>query len=92
MLYPNFTALQNLDYFTRLSGRPAPSRSAYRDASAQGRPRGGGTREAAEGFSKGMRQKCGIAIVIMKNAPAILLDEPHVGARPPGGFRVLWGS
>ena len=30
MLYPNFTAMQNLDYFTRLSGRPAPSRSAYK--------------------------------------------------------------
>ena len=89
MLYPNFTALQNLDYFTRLSGRPAPSRSAYRDALL----RVGLGEEAhgkrLKGFSKGMRQKCGIAIAIMKNAPAILLDEPTSGLDPQAGFEFM---
>lgn len=36
-------------------------------------------------FSKGMRQKCGIAIAILKDAPAILLDEPTSGLDPKAG-------
>jgi ABC-2 type transport system ATP-binding protein len=32
-----------------------------------------------------MRQKCGIAIAITKNAPAILLDEPTSGLDPQAG-------
>ena len=36
-------------------------------------------------FSKGMRQKCGIAIAIIKDAPAILLDEPTSGLDPKAG-------
>ena len=40
-------------------------------------------------FSKGMRQKCGIAIAILKNAPAILLDEPTSGLDPQAGFEFM---
>ena len=32
-----------------------------------------------------MRQKCGIAIAILKNSPAILLDEPTSGLDPKAG-------
>ena len=42
-----------------------------------------------KGFSKGMRQKCGIAIAILKNAPAILLDEPTSGLDPQAGFEFI---
>jgi ABC-2 type transport system ATP-binding protein len=38
-----------------------------------------------KGFSKGMRQKCGIAIAILKDSPAILLDEPTTGLDPKAG-------
>ena len=89
MLYPNFTAMQNLEYFTRLSGAPAPARDALRQALL----RTGLAEEAHDkrlrGFSKGMRQKCGIAIAIMKNAPAILLDEPTSGLDPRAGFEFI---
>ena len=46
------------------------------------------------GFSKGMRQKCGIAIAILKDAPAILLDEPTSGLDPKAGreFMSILGS
>jgi ABC-2 type transport system ATP-binding protein len=89
MLYPNFTAMQNLDYFTRLSGRPAPGRSAYRDALMRVGLQEEAHGKRLKGFSKGMRQKCGIAIAIMKNAPAILLDEPTSGLDPQAGFEFI---
>ena len=31
MLYPNFTAIQNLDYFTRLGGRTSITKDHYRE-------------------------------------------------------------
>jgi ABC-2 type transport system ATP-binding protein len=40
-------------------------------------------------YSKGMRQKCGIAIAILKDARAILLDEPTAGLDPKAGFEFL---
>ena len=33
-------------------------------------------------FSKGMRQKTGLTIAILRNAPAMLLDEPRPGNCP----------
>jgi ABC-2 type transport system ATP-binding protein len=41
------------------------------------------------GFSKGMRQKCGLAIAILKDAPAILLDEPTAGLDPKAGLEFI---
>jgi len=85
MLYPHFTAVQNLDFFARLGGRTQCSRDEYREALL----RVGLAEEAHDkrlkGFSKGMRQKCGIAIAIIKNSPAILLDEPTSGLDPKAG-------
>ena len=89
MLYPNFTAVQNLDFFARLGGKTHYSKNDYRDVLL----RVGLEQEAhgkrLKGFSKGMRQKCGIAIAILKNAPAILLDEPTSGLDPQAGYEFL---
>jgi ABC-2 type transport system ATP-binding protein len=86
MLYPSFSAIQNLDYFTRLSGQDHHSMDDYHRVLE----RVGLQREAHDkklrGFSKGMRQKCGLAIAILKNAPAIVLDEPTSGLDPQAGF------
>jgi len=84
-LYPNFTAMQNIDFFVRLGGRHSYNRNDYEAALT----RVGLQREAFDkklkDFSKGMRQKCGIAIAILKDAPAILLDEPTSGLDPKAG-------
>lgn len=89
MLYPNFTAVQNLDFFARLGGQ-----NDYTDADYQRvLDRVGLAREShrkrLRDFSKGMRQKCGIAIAILKDAPAILLDEPTSGLDPKAGHDFL---
>ena len=89
MLYPNFTALQNLDFFVRLGGKTDYTRGDYQAVLH----RVGLQEEAHErrlkGFSKGMRQKCGIAIAILKDAEAILLDEPTSGLDPKAAFEFI---
>ena len=89
MLYGNFTARQNLDFFTKLGGRKNVSDEEYREVIARvGLPADSYTRRL-KGFSKGMRQKLGIAIAIMKDAEVILLDEPTSGLDPKSGADFL---
>jgi len=89
MLYPNFTAVQNLDFFARLGGRTNYGRDDYRDALLRvGLPEEV-HQKRLKGFSKGMRQKCGIAIAILKDAPVILLDEPTSGLDPQAGHEFI---
>jgi ABC-2 type transport system ATP-binding protein len=80
-LYPSLTGAENLAYFVRLSGLKLPAR-ALRDALTRA-----GLDESAHGrrvagYSKGMRQKVGIAIALAKDARALLLDEPLSGLDP----------
>ena len=85
MLYPVFTAVQNLDFFTRLGGKTGYSRDDYREVLRWVGLADEVHDKRLRGFSKGMRQKCGIAIAILKDAPAILLDEPTSGLDPKAG-------
>jgi ABC-2 type transport system ATP-binding protein len=85
MLYPNFTAIQNLDFFARLGGKNNLTREDYgKILERVGLPPETHSKRL-KGYSKGMRQKCGIAIAIVKDAPAILLDEPTSGLDPKAG-------
>jgi ABC-2 type transport system ATP-binding protein len=89
MLYTNFTALQNLEYFAKLGGKYSYARDDFRDALLRvGLPEEA-HRKRLKTYSKGMRQKCGIAIAILKDARAILLDEPTAGLDPKAGFEFL---
>ena len=86
MLYPNFTALQNLDYFARLGGKTQYAKEDYRKVLRRVGLQEEAHSKRLKGFSKGMRQKCGIAIAILKDAPAILLDEPTSGLDPQAAY------
>ena len=82
MLYGNFTARQNLDFFAKLGGKKDLTKEDYHMYM-----RKVGLQEEAfemrlKNFSKGMRQKLGITIAIIKDAPNILLDEPTSGLDP----------
>ena len=89
MLYPNFTALQNLEYFTRLGSRRQHTRRDYEEVLHRVGLQTEAHDRRLRSFSKGMRQKCGIAIAILKDAPAILLDEPTSGLDPQAGFEFI---
>ncbi|WP_408891332.1 ABC transporter ATP-binding protein [Myxococcus faecalis] len=82
MLYPRLTGRENLAYFNTLAGRPALSTLESTDWLA----RAGLQPEAMDvpvgRYSKGMRQKVGIAIALAKGAKALLLDEPTSGLDP----------
>jgi ABC-2 type transport system ATP-binding protein len=82
MLYGNFTARQNLDFFAKLGGKKNLKKEDYhmymRKVSLPERA----FEMRLKNFSKGMRQKLGITIAIIKDAPNILLDEPTAGLDP----------
>jgi ABC-2 type transport system ATP-binding protein len=82
MLYPNFTARQNLDFFARLGGKTDLDRAAYYDALRRVGLQEKAFEQRVRQFSKGMRQKLGIAIAIVKNASNVILDEPTSGLDP----------
>jgi ABC-2 type transport system ATP-binding protein len=89
MLYGNFTAIQNLDYFSKLAGKRHLAKTDF----AAVLERVGLQKEAFDrrikNFSKGMRQKLGIAIALVKDAPNVLLDEPTSGLDPQSGREFL---
>jgi ABC-2 type transport system ATP-binding protein len=89
MLYGNFTARQNLEFFARLGGRTGLSRdecyAALRRVGLQEKA----WEQRLRQFSKGMRQKTGIAIAILKGAPNIILDEPTSGLDPKAGAEFM---
>jgi len=82
MLYPNLTGLENLSFFVTLAGRGDLSEDELRATLK----RAGLASEAADRrvgtYSKGMRQKVGIALAMAKQARALLLDEPTSGLDP----------
>jgi ABC-2 type transport system ATP-binding protein len=81
MLYPNLTGLENLLFFSQVSG------NHYRQPELEKFLREAGLQPDAiyrksSFYSKGMRQKVGIAIAIAKKAKVLLLDEPTSGLDP----------
>jgi ABC-2 type transport system ATP-binding protein len=82
MLYPVLSGLENLQFFHRIGTDSTISESQARQALVSaGLPDSAVERRVAT-YSKGMRQKVGIAIAQARQAKALLLDEPTSGLDP----------
>ena len=80
-LYGNLTGVENLDFFSRLAGFKYTKDVLGSFLSKAGLQTQAHNKRLST-FSKGMRQKVGIAIALAKNAAAILMDEPTSGLDP----------
>lgn len=80
-LYPYLTGLENLDYFSKLAGLKFKPSELREFLSECGLEKEAFNKYISE-YSKGMRQKVGIAIAYAKNAKIYLLDEPASGLDP----------
>lgn len=87
-LYGNFTARQNLEFFAGLAGKQTDLEGYYKILRRVGLPENSFEKRIKE-FSKGMRQKVGIAIVIIRDARAVIMDEPTSGLDPQAGAEFL---
>jgi ABC-2 type transport system ATP-binding protein len=80
-LYPAMSGIDNLRYFTTLAGLvidDARLRSLLTEAGLAEEAQ----HRRAGSYSKGMRQKVGIAIAMARSAKLLLLDEPTSGLDP----------
>lgn len=81
MLYPNLTGLENLDFFCGLGGK------SYTKGQLEALLKQSGLQpdfihKRVGSYSKGMRQKVGIALATAREASVLLLDEPTSGLDP----------
>lgn len=81
VLYPTLTGLQNLAYLSGLSGK-IYSNAQLADFLTQAGLQTDAHKRRVSTYSKGMRQKVGIALAIAKQARALFLDEPTSGLDP----------
>ena len=89
MLYGNFSAYQNLDYFSKLAGKRNLKKTDYADVMSRVGLQKNAFDMRIKNYSKGMRQKLGIAVAILKDAPNLILDEPTSGLDPKSGQEFL---
>jgi len=80
-LYPRFSGVENLDYFSTLAGRRHTGAELLTLLQRTGLPEEAARRRVST-YSKGMRQKVGIALALATEARALLLDEPTSGLDP----------
>ncbi|MCD2424157.1 ABC transporter ATP-binding protein [Niabella pedocola] len=82
--YNNMTALENLVYIGRLNGIPEHEvKERARDTLEEVGLAGALNKRAAT-FSRGMKQRLGLADVLIKRPEVIILDEPTLGIDPSG--------
>ena len=80
-LYPYLSGIENLDYFCKLTGKNH-SKNELNDLLNKCGLENEVHHKRMETYSKGMRQKVGIAIALAKEAKVYLLDEPASGLDP----------
>lgn len=88
-LYNHFTARENLDFFVKLGGKPGLKKDDYYAVLREVGLRENAFEQKTRFFSKGMQQKVCIAIAMIRDTPAILLDEPTAGLDPKASEELM---
>ncbi|MBI4526018.1 MAG: ABC transporter ATP-binding protein [Deltaproteobacteria bacterium] len=87
--YEDLTAWENLLYIARLNRIIEPeAQRRMRSLLEEVGLAGDGHRLVRE-FSRGMKQRLGIAEVLVKEPQVLILDEPTLGLDPDGAVRIL---
>ncbi|HET6404994.1 MAG TPA: ABC transporter ATP-binding protein [Candidatus Thermoplasmatota archaeon] len=87
LLYANLTAWENLRFFADVSGATVPAYTLETLLQEVGLAHVRDRRVLH--FSKGMRQRLGLAIALVKDPPALIMDEPTTGLDPEGTETLL---
>jgi ABC-2 type transport system ATP-binding protein len=87
--YDDMTAAENLDFVARLNGLPRDTTGRAIPAALEqvGLPDVG--RKVVGQFSRGMRQRLGLAELLIKQPKLVFLDEPTLGLDPDGINKIL---
>lgn len=82
--YEHLRPLETLDFYGRLYGLSAADRARRGQELIAEFGLAGTERFQVRGFSKGMRQRLGLAQAVMANPALVILDEPMSGLDPGG--------
>lgn len=82
--YDSMTAFDNLSYIARLNGLPENEILARVTEMMQIVGLGKAMHQKTTTYSRGMKQRLGLADVLIKNPDIIILDEPTLGIDPSG--------
>jgi len=87
--YEDLSPRENLLYITRLNGIPDKEAKLKIDEALKIVGLGDASNTRVGKFSKGMKQRLGIADVMVKNPRLVILDEPTTGIDPAGVKQIL---
>lgn len=87
--YDDMTARENLDFVASLNGLSKEEAKARIEGALEKVGLTSESEKLAGAYSRGMRQRLGIAELLIKNPKLVFLDEPTLGLDPDGINRML---
>lgn len=87
--YDRLTARENLAYTARLNGLRGPEARRRIDAALEQIGLGAAADKRVGAFSRGMRQRLGLAEILLKRPQLIIMDEPTLGLDPEAAREFL---